>query len=93
MAYDPTKIRGLPLGIDAGTLWIYNSPDAHATVEGAGYFTNGGKIGMRVGDILICRLSTGPGSTTIHSVTVVADPPNSWDKTPGAATISVALFS
>lgn len=33
-------------------LWVYSSADPIATVQGAGYFSNGLTLGMRVGDII-----------------------------------------
>ena len=33
-------------------MWVYSSADPIATVQGAGYFTNGLTLGMRVGDIV-----------------------------------------
>jgi hypothetical protein len=93
MAYDSTKMRmAASFGIDSGNMWVYNSPDPHATTEGAAYFSNGGKIGMKVADIVI--VVEPAGGTTVHSVTVVAAPPNApTDLTPGAATISAGQFA
>lgn len=36
-----------------GNLFVYRSTDAAATWSGAGYFTNGHKLGMRRGDIVL----------------------------------------
>jgi hypothetical protein len=97
MAYDSTKMRmAARFGIDAGNFWVYNSPDPHATTEGAAYFANGGTIGMKVGD-LVAVIEPG-GGTTMHSVTVVAAPPNynpllPGSNPPGAATISAGQFA
>ena len=33
-------------------LWVYSSADPIATVQAAGYFTNGLTLGMRIGDIV-----------------------------------------
>lgn len=33
-------------------IWVYSSADPIATVQGAGYFTNGLTLGMRVNDIV-----------------------------------------
>ena len=60
MAYDPlnspvcdspstsTVIRTTTTS--TANLWYYNDADSLATVQGAGYFTNGYELGMRVGD-------------------------------------------
>jgi hypothetical protein len=36
----------------AGNSWYYTSADAAATVDAAGYITNGGNLGMKVGDLV-----------------------------------------
>jgi hypothetical protein len=94
MAYDPTKPPiQLVQATDKLGVWLYQSPDPHATTEGAGYFSNAGKIGMRVGDIVIVSENSA-GGATVHTVTAVAAAPNApWDMTPGAATISAAQFT
>lgn len=37
----------------AGNIWLYKSADVIATVEGAGYFSNGVALGMQPGDLVI----------------------------------------
>lgn len=32
--------------------WIYRSADSNATVDTTGYITNGGALGMKVGDLV-----------------------------------------
>ncbi len=54
-------------------LWIYNSADAHGTVSGAAYFSNGKKLGMRVGDHVVVGKTTATIGSTLHYVTTVAD--------------------
>lgn len=41
-------------------LWIYKSTDDDATVNGAGYFSNGVTLGMAVGDIVLVIDTTTP---------------------------------
>ena len=86
MTYSNAGLRCLIPSIGGGpALFVYTSTDAHGTVEGAGYFSDGGDFGMKVGDIVIVVDSdTGAGNTTIHSVNDVTD---------GAATINAALLS
>jgi hypothetical protein len=92
VAYDSTQIRmAAQFGIDQGHLWIYNSPDAHATTEGANYFANGGTIGMKVNDIVIVVEQAG-GGATLHSVTNVVAPVGGL-AAPGAASISPGQFA
>lgn len=65
-------------------LWIYNSADIHTDVDGADYFTNGKKLGMRVGDhVLAGRTATAIG-VTVHYVTAV---------TAAGATVSSAILA
>lgn len=85
MAYDvanpPQKLAG---GIGGGlSLWLYNSADARATVEGAGYVSNGDDLGMKVGDLVLVVVS-GTGAGSVHSVSAVT--------AGGAATIAAAVF-
>lgn len=93
MAYDPTKLRMIAApGMDAGATWIYGPGDAHATVEGAGYFSDGGSKGMKVGDLVLV-IEAAAGGTTAHSVTVVAAATQPGFTAPGAATISAGQFA
>ncbi len=74
------------MGGTGPALWVYTSTDAHGTVEGSLYFSDGDKRGMKVGDVVIVVDSdTGAGNTTIHSVNTV---------TAGSgATINAALLA
>jgi|SRR5579859_162571 len=64
----PIKIAGGPLvsfgrtesGNAGGALWVYNSPDVIATVEGANYFSNALALGMQPGDLVYIVDSTTP---------------------------------
>lgn len=51
----------------APSLWIYKSIDAHAAVAGAGYFTNGADLGLKVNDVMIV-VDTDSATCTMHSV-------------------------
>ncbi len=50
-------------------LWYYKSTDAIATVNTANYFTNGGSLGLKVGDIIFVIDTT---NTLVHIVFVNA---------------------
>lgn len=52
--------------------WAYRSADAAATVDSANYFTNGGSLGMKVGDVLWV-LNTTSNITTLHQVSATGD--------------------
>lgn len=54
-----------------GQLWFYSTADTAATVDTTGYITNGGDLGMRVGD-LVMVLVTGTGVITTHRVVTVS---------------------
>jgi hypothetical protein len=61
--YDSTKLRLISQDIGAGVakLWFYTTAaDADATILGAGYFANGAKMGMTVGDLVDVVGTTGP---------------------------------
>lgn len=64
--------------------WVYTSADAAATVAGAGYFTNGGDLGMALND-MVKVVDTATPLVTYHRVkTVVAG-------SPGAVTVSAGV--
>lgn len=62
MAYDNTQLRLVPGDLEsrAGKVWRYNTADADATIVGAGYFSDGVKFGMAVGDLVDVVNTTGP---------------------------------
>lgn len=66
----------------AGQTWVYQSTDALGTVAGAGYFTNGNALGMKVGD-LVEVAKTDTNAISLHRVTVSA--------VGAAATVSAGL--
>jgi hypothetical protein len=65
-------------------LWIYNSADVHGTVAGAAYFSNGKKLGMKVGDHVVVGKTTATIGSTLHYVTTVTD---------GGVTVSAAILA
>lgn len=95
-------IQGPPSGLAnqpanyAQSLWLYEtSQDTHLQVEAAGYFSNGGALGMKVGDlVLVSSTVANGGGVTVHQVTGVAAPSQSGAGggfyTPGAATVGSA---
>lgn len=68
---NPPRLLGGSLENTAPNLWTYSSADAAATVAGANYFTNGGDLGMKVGDIVFVEDTATPLGTT-HRVNTVA---------------------
>ncbi len=49
---NPPSMVVSDIGNQGPQRWIYQSADPVATVAGAGYFTNGGQLGMQVNDIV-----------------------------------------
>lgn len=91
MAYStsspPNRITDGPL-TGAGAHWAYSSADTAATVDSSGYFTNGGDLGMKVGDMVYVTV-TGTGVTTGHRVvTVSSTAPGAVDLGDGVALTS-----
>jgi len=74
MAYattNPPQLVTKGIGYGAPQKWTYTSTDAMATVDGSGYITNGGALGMRVGDIVEVNDTTN-GITSTHRVITVS---------------------
>jgi len=55
----------------AGRQWFYSTADTAATVDTSGYITNGGDLGMKVGDLVYVQV-TGTGVITTHRVVTVS---------------------
>ena len=52
----------------------YNSTDDAATVDGANYFTNGGSLGLKIGDIMfVLDNDASPPITTMHQVSATGN--------------------
>jgi hypothetical protein len=78
MAYvttNPPKLVVQNIGGNGPNIWTYASEDgAAATVDAANYFTNGGSLGMKVGDIVfVTDTNASPVITTIHQVSATGD--------------------
>ncbi len=71
-------LRLMSQALVGGKLWYYESADPIATVNTSGYFTNGYKLGLRVGDTVIVRDTNVPTTSlctviTASSSTGIAD--------------------
>lgn len=51
-------------------LWVYTTTDATGTIDTSGYITNGGQLGMRVGDLVMVFISS--GTITVSTYRVVS---------------------
>lgn len=70
-------------------LWMYNSTDIHTTVAGAGYFTNGYDLGMKVGDMVLVGKTSATIGSTIHYVQTVTAAAG----TAGLTTVASAILA
>lgn len=64
----PRRIAG---AIGGNSVWHYSSADDDATVNGAGYFTNGVELGMKVGDI-VHVFDTATPKASYHGVNTIS---------------------
>ena len=55
----------------AGKIWSYRSTDVATDVDASFYFTNGDKLGMQVGDVVVVCDTDTSTTMTLHRVTVV----------------------
>jgi hypothetical protein len=75
----------------ASSVWLYETnEDTHIQVEAAGYFSNGGTLGMKLGDLVIVSSTVANGGgITLHAVISVVAAVGSLNP-PGAATVGGA---
>lgn len=74
----PVCVNPNPLGTGVGPrLWVYTSTDADTVVRVSGYITNGGDLGMKVGDLVIHYKT--PSHFIYSVVTVSATKPGAVD--------------
>lgn len=77
MAYATSNPPRLLVGTLDGLapqIWVYRSTDAAATVDAANYITNGGSLGMKVGDLVyVVDTDASPVITTLHQVSATGD--------------------
>lgn len=85
MAYattNPPRLQA-PAFTGAGNVWYYTSADAAATVDASGYITNGGDLGMKVGDVVIVNDTATPLITTHQVISVSTTAPGAVDLSNG----------
>lgn len=94
MAFGASGLSLMLTAVGGGPqIWYYSSTDAHATVEGAGYFAKMGfgtssdstTKGMRVGDIVFAYKTSATVEVTVHVVTAI--------NAAGNATVSAATLA
>lgn len=84
MAYDKSNLRALEAGIIGSNprIWIHSEASlAGSAFDAAGYITDGGQMGMQVGD-LVFHLNRATLIWTTHTVITVS---STW---PGAVDLS-----
>lgn len=70
MAYTSATLQLLQNGTgSAPSLWTYTNTDAHATVAGAGYFSDAANRGMKAHDFVMVA-DTDSATGTLHVVNV-----------------------
>jgi hypothetical protein len=94
MAYStsapPVLVSGGGIGGTAPRLWTYTSTDAASAVDASGYITNGGELGMKVGDLVqVTDSDASPVIVTTHRVvTVSSTAPGAVDLSNGDTTVT-----
>ncbi|MBA2707821.1 MAG: hypothetical protein H0U59_08475 [Gemmatimonadaceae bacterium] len=77
MAYStaaPPKLVVSSIGGSGVQVWTYASTDAAAVVDGANYITDGGSLGLKVGDVMyVTDTDASPVITTVHQVSATGD--------------------
>ncbi len=77
MAYStssPPRLMVQAIGGDGPNIWAYSSTDGAADVDAANYITNGGSLGMKVGDLVfVTDTNASPVVTTMHQVSATGD--------------------
>lgn len=71
---NPPALVSQSIGGAGPNVWTYRSTDDAATVDGANYFTNGGALGLKVGDLMyVTDTDASPVITTLHQVSATGD--------------------
>lgn len=66
---NPPQLVVQGIGNGAPSIWTYQSADPIGTIDGAGYITNGGQLGMKLGDLVFAFVNT--GTTAVSSLRVI----------------------
>lgn len=85
----PPRLISASLENTAPNLWTYSSADAVATVRVTGYITNGGQLGMKVGDLVFVFVTGGTAAVSICIVmTVSSTAPGAVDLSDGTTIVA-----
>lgn len=70
---NPPFLIAAGISPDGNALWGYRSTDDAATVNTAGYFTNGLDLGLKVGDLIaVTDTDASPPATILMAVNAVS---------------------
>lgn len=70
----PPALISQPIGGGAGKNWLYRSTDANTVVDAANYITNGGDLGISVGDLMVVQdTDASPVIDTLHQVSATGN--------------------
>lgn len=85
MAYATTNQPKLLIGAFAkgANIWSYSSADTTTTIDNSGYITDGGHLGMKVGDTVIADDTTTPQTTAHRVISVSTTYPGAVDLSNG----------
>ena len=89
---NPPALQSQNIGNTVPATWVYSSTDATATVDGSGYITNGGNLGMKVGDTVIVNDTTNTITTMHRVISVSSTAPGAVDLSNGT-TVGTATNS
>lgn len=68
MAFSSTNLQAIYNPMTSGPrVFLHTSADPHATIEGVGYFANGKRLGMAVGDVVMSVATS--SAVTWHTIT------------------------
>jgi hypothetical protein len=85
----PPKLVVCAIGNNSPAIWTYESTDGASDVDADGYITNGKKLGMKLGDIvLVTDTNASPRITTTHMVASVSTTDSSVDLSDGVTIAS-----
>lgn len=80
---NPPVLLVAPIAHGLPALWMYSSSDSNATVDTSGYITNGGDLGMKVGDLVFVRYTTTPIVKMHYVISVSSTAPGAVDLSDG----------
>jgi len=70
----PPKLVVQGIGGSGVSIWTYSSTDTASAVDAANYITDGGSLGLAVGDVIfVTDTDASPVITTMHQVSATGD--------------------